>query len=107
MKANRDLSERIFSDLSTGTIPLSDNTWMNGSITPPGGVDGSGEDQQRSKSPEVMILPSTKILCMVRRPSSTSAGGVLPTALCPLPEAAGALASAGASAAIASTGKLF
>src|SRR4051812_31334330 len=41
-------------------------------MTPLGGKERSGLAQHRSKSPDVMILPSTKILCIVRRPSSTS-----------------------------------
>src|SRR5579863_6402485 len=53
---------------------------MNGSITVPGVGVTSAEGQQRSKSPWVMTLESTKILCIVRRPSSTSTWVFLPAA---------------------------
>src|SRR5439155_10790926 len=81
---------------------------MNGSITPEGRTDKSGVDQHRSKSPEVMILDSTKILNMVRRPSSISAAdGILAGAFGPLAGVAGALGVSVISGAGGSIGKLL
>src|SRR5438874_12629122 len=75
--AIRVLSVRIFSALSTGRIFLSPSSWMKGSITPLGEAKRSGVDQHESKSGEVMILPSTKTLCIAPRPSSRTPGVAL------------------------------
>src|ERR1043166_7525056 len=81
---------------------------MNGSIMALASPDKSAEAQHKSKSPAEIILPSTKILCIFRRPSSISPGGCgfAGAALGPGAAGAGALAGAAGWAGAASLGEL-